>query len=343
MKKQPKISKEVLALRHSKAYRKAYLDPEFLTSDELRPVRLQLELQKPEMTLAAYGVKSTVVCFGSARILDKEQSSARVAEMSALLKKNPKDSVIKNKLGSAKRLKASARYYEVAREFGKLISKTAIQDRKLVVVTGGGPGIMEAANRGAHEAGEKSIGLNITLEMEQGPNPYVSPEFCFRFHYFAIRKMHFVMRARALVVFPGLMGAAVGRFHDAWPAACHHHQFAVLDHFGLRDEPAEVAGHFVISGGGFQPFGRAQLVLYHGILGMLLLESGHLGHAGGGLLLVQDTGAAETHHGGFNAVLGQRHLGLLQFELKAHRAQLVAGEEFRVQIGFPVCLRMAES
>lgn len=206
MTNKPKLSKEVLALRRSKAYRKAYLDPEFLTSDELRPVRLQLELQKPEMTLAAYGVKSTVVCFGSARILDKEQSAARVAEMSALLKKNPKDTVIKNKLGSAKRLQASARYYEVAREFGKLISKTAIQDRKLVVVTGGGPGIMEAANRGAHEAGEKSIGLNITLEMEQGPNPYVSPEFCFRFHYFAIRKMHFVMRARALVVFPGGFG-----------------------------------------------------------------------------------------------------------------------------------------
>ena len=206
MKKQPKISKEVLALRRSKAYRKAYLDPEFLTSDELRPVRLQLELQKPEMTLAEYGVKSTVVCFGSARILDKKQSAARVTEMTALLKKHPKDSVIKNKLGSAKRLEASARYYEVAREFGKLISKTQIKDRKLVVVTGGGPGIMEAANRGAHEAGEKSIGLNITLEMEQGPNPYVSPEFCFRFHYFAIRKMHFVMRARALVVFPGGFG-----------------------------------------------------------------------------------------------------------------------------------------
>lgn len=206
MKKQPRISKEVLALRSSKAYRKAYLDPEFLTSDELRPVRLQLELQKPEMTLSEYGVKSTVVCFGSARILDKKQSSARVAAMTALQKKHPRDSVIKNKLGSAKRLEASARYYEVARDFGKLISRTRIKDRKLVVVTGGGPGIMEAANRGAHEAGEKSIGLNITLEMEQGPNPYVSPEFCFRFHYFAIRKMHFVMRARALVVFPGGFG-----------------------------------------------------------------------------------------------------------------------------------------
>ncbi len=207
MKKQPKVSKEILALRRSKAYRKAYLDPEFLNRDELRPVRLQLELQKPEMTLAEYGVKSTVVVFGSARIWDKEQSSRRVNEMQALLKKNPKDQVLKNKLASVKRLEASAKYYEVARDFGRLVSTAEIlKDRKLVVVTGGGPGIMEAANRGAHEAGAKSVGLNITLDMEQGPNPYVSPEFCFRFHYFAIRKMHFVMRARALVVFPGGFG-----------------------------------------------------------------------------------------------------------------------------------------
>ena len=207
MKKEPKVCKETLALRKSKAYRKAYMDTEFLTRDELRPVRLQLELLKPEMTLSEYGIKATVVVFGSARIWDKEQSAGRTAEMAALLKKNPKDQVLKNKLASAKRLAASARYYEVARDFGRIVSQTEIvKDRKLVVVTGGGPGIMEAANRGAHEAGAKSIGLNITLDMEQGPNPYVSPEFCFRFHYFAIRKMHFVMRARALVVFPGGFG-----------------------------------------------------------------------------------------------------------------------------------------
>ncbi|MEK7721943.1 MAG: TIGR00730 family Rossman fold protein [Elusimicrobiota bacterium] len=207
MKNKPRLSRQVLALRKAKAYRKAYLDPEFLTRDELRPVRLQLELQKPEMTLAAYGVKATVVVFGSARILDTKQSAGRVAGLGALLKKNPRDRVLRNKLASAKRLEASARYYEVARDFGRLVSTAEIiKDRRLVVVTGGGPGIMEAANRGAHEAGARSIGLNITLDMEQGPNPYVSPEFCFRFHYFAIRKMHFVMRARALVVFPGGFG-----------------------------------------------------------------------------------------------------------------------------------------
>ncbi len=207
MKKKPKVSKQVLALRKSKAYRKAYTDPEFLSRDELRPVRLQLELLKPEMTLAEYGIKATVVVFGSARIWDKEQSGRRVAQIRSQLKKGPGTQVLKSKLASAKRLERSTKYYEVARDFGRLVSTSDIvDDRKLVVVTGGGPGIMEAANRGAHEAGAKSVGLNITLDMEQGPNPYVSPEFCFRFHYFAVRKMHFVMRARALVVFPGGFG-----------------------------------------------------------------------------------------------------------------------------------------
>ena len=207
MKTKIPMMKQVLKLRKAKAYRKAYLDPEFLTRDELRPMRLQLELLKPEMTLAEYGVKSTVVVFGSARIWDKEQSEGRVAEMKKLLKKDPKDQVLRNKVASAERLGASAKYYEVARDFGRIVStKDCIPGRKLVVVTGGGPGIMEAANRGAYEAGAKNIGLNITLDMEQGPNPYVSPEFCFRFHYFAIRKMHFVMRARALVAFPGGFG-----------------------------------------------------------------------------------------------------------------------------------------
>ncbi len=205
--KKPKVSKEVLRLRRSKAYRKAYLDPEFLSSDEMRPVRLQLELQKPEMTLAEYGVKSTVVVFGSARIWDAAQSEERVRQVKALLKKDPKNPVLRNKLASVVRLKNSTKYYDVARDFGRLVSRSEVlPGRKLVVVTGGGPGIMEAANRGAHEAGAHSIGLNITLEMEQGPNPYVSPEFCFRFHYFAVRKMHFVMRARALVVCPGGFG-----------------------------------------------------------------------------------------------------------------------------------------
>ncbi len=208
MNKTPKVSKEILALRRSPAYRKAYTDPEFLSRDELRPVRLQLELLKPEMILEEHDVKSTVVVFGSARSWDKEQTDERVKSVEAMLKKDPKNPMLRNKLASVKRLRASTKFYEIARDFGRLVSQTDVLNngRKLVVVTGGGPGIMEAANRGAHEAGAHSVGLNITLMMEQGPNPYVSPEFCFRFHYFAIRKMHFVMRARALVVFPGGFG-----------------------------------------------------------------------------------------------------------------------------------------
>jgi len=207
VKQKLELKKQVLKLRKSRAYRRAYTDADFLSRDELRPVRLQLELLKPEMALAEHGVKSTVVVFGSARIWEKEQSDGRVAEVRKLLRKDPKNPLLRHKLASVRRLESSIKFYEIAREFGRLVSADSpAPDRKLVVVTGGGPGIMEAANRGAYEAGAKSVGLNITLEMEQGPNPYVSPEFCFRFHYFAVRKMHFVMRARALVVFPGGFG-----------------------------------------------------------------------------------------------------------------------------------------
>ena len=207
MEKTQKISKEVLDLRKSKAYRKAYTDDDFMSRSELRPVRLQLELLKPEMALAEHGVKATVVMFGSARTRDAASCEARIVELTEQLRKDPSNADLKSKLSSARGLKASSRYYEIARGFSKLASsEDVVPGVRLVTVTGGGPGIMEAANRGAHEAGAKSIGLNITLNMEQGPNPYVSPEFCFRFHYFAIRKMHFVMRAKALIVFPGGFG-----------------------------------------------------------------------------------------------------------------------------------------
>jgi len=207
VKKTPKISKEVLALRKAKAYKRAYADIEFMSRKELRPVRLQLELLKPEMILAEHDVRATVVVFGSARTRSAEQTVARETELKSLLKKSPGDAALKVKLAAARSLRRSAKYYEVARDFAKLVAcNDCTPGYKLTVVTGGGPGIMEAANRGAHESGAKSIGLNITLDMEQGPNPYVSPEFCFRFHYFAVRKMHFVMRARALVVFPGGFG-----------------------------------------------------------------------------------------------------------------------------------------
>jgi hypothetical protein len=173
------------------AYRLAFRDEEFLKRRELRPVRMQLELLKPELMLAERGILSTVVLFGGARIPEPG-----VEPWAA---KNETQRV---------NLKANAKYYEEARRFARVVSEHSAQSRytEFVVVTGGGPGVMEAGNRGAHDVGAPSIGLNIVLEHEQAPNLYVTPELCFNFHYFALRKMHFIMRAKAVAVFPGGFG-----------------------------------------------------------------------------------------------------------------------------------------
>jgi len=189
----------------SSSYRLAYQDEEFLLRDELRPVRLQLELLKPELILQENHIESTVVIFGSARIRDPETAEAGLVSAQAEYGKNKNDPALKKKVDIARRALANSRYYEAARELGGLISSNTGKDM-LVVITGGGPGIMEAANRGAHEAGIPSIGMNIVLPFEQAPNPYVTPELAFQFHYFAVRKMHLLMRAKALVAFPGGFG-----------------------------------------------------------------------------------------------------------------------------------------
>jgi uncharacterized protein (TIGR00730 family) len=189
----------------SSSYRLAYQDEEFILRDELRPVRLQLELLKPELILQENHIESTVVVFGSARIPDPQTAEARLVSAEAAYRKNKNDDALKQKVNIARRALANSQYYEEARKLGGLISSNTGKDM-LVVITGGGPGIMEAANRGAHEAGVPSIGMNIVLPFEQAPNPYITPELTFQFHYFAVRKMHLLMRAKALVAFPGGYG-----------------------------------------------------------------------------------------------------------------------------------------
>jgi uncharacterized protein (TIGR00730 family) len=183
------------------AYKLAFRDTDFLLRDELRPVRFQLELLKPEMLLDEARVGSTLVMYGSARIPSPEQAEARLAEAAA------NGSEYDQKV--AARLAEKARYYDEAYKLARLVSEKGLIEnglRQFVVTTGGGPSIMEAGNRGASDAGSESIGLNIVLPHEQAPNPYVTPYLSFQFHYFALRKMHFLLRARAVAVFPGGFG-----------------------------------------------------------------------------------------------------------------------------------------
>lgn len=189
-------------------YRLAFEDRDFLSADELRAVRLQIEFLKPERRLREDGVASTIVVFGSARLLPEDAARSECARLEASLREQPGDAQLAADIAIARRRLAYARYYDEARRFTALVSERFQRDDRLdfVVCTGGGPGIMAAANLGAHQAGLRSIGFNIKLPREQQPNPYVTPELCFRFHYFALRKLHFLLRARALVAFPGGYG-----------------------------------------------------------------------------------------------------------------------------------------
>lgn len=192
----------------SHAYRLAFQDSEFMLTDEMRGVRLQLEYEKPEIIQKWHRIESTIVMFGGSRILDKEVAQARLDEVQSRLDKSPDDESIKKELAKTQHLLKWSKYYDVARNLGRIVSSSCQISGvcNFVVSTGGGPGIMEAANRGAHDVQAKSIGHNIVLPHEQAPNPYITPELCFQFHYFAIRKMHFLMRAKALICFPGGYG-----------------------------------------------------------------------------------------------------------------------------------------
>ena len=195
-------------LLSSPSYRLAEEDTQFLQREELRRVRLQLELLKPELLFAEYQIQSTIVVFGGTRVVDSAQAQERLSQAEAALADSPEDPDLRRQVEIARRILAKSPYYDHARELGRIVSSTCQVDSRCdyVIVTGGGPGIMEAANRGAADVDAKSIGLNIVLPQEQQPNRYITPELCFQFHYFALRKMHFLLRAKALVVFPGGFG-----------------------------------------------------------------------------------------------------------------------------------------
>jgi uncharacterized protein (TIGR00730 family) len=204
----PAAPERVRRLLASPTYRQADSDIDFLNGDDTRGVRLQIDYQKAELALQARGVEHTIAVFGSTRIREPAAAERRVAALADRLAASPDSPELRERLAVAKRLLEKSRYYEEARKLGRLVGACygGEGQSRILLVTGGGPGIMEAANRGAFDAEAPSIGLNIALPHEQFPNPYLTPDLCFRFHYFAIRKLHFLLRARALVAFPGGYG-----------------------------------------------------------------------------------------------------------------------------------------
>jgi uncharacterized protein (TIGR00730 family) len=205
----PDAPLRVRAILESASYVLPEQDLAFLERDEARGVRLQIEYLKPEMLLQEQAIRDTVVVYGSTRISEPAAARRSVEAARQALEADPRDAILIRQLAVAERILAKSRYYEIAREFGRLVGGSRDGDgarSRLAIMTGGGPGIMEAANRGAFEVGAKSVGLNISLPHEQYPNPYITPELCFRFHYFALRKMHLLQRAKALVAFPGGFG-----------------------------------------------------------------------------------------------------------------------------------------
>jgi hypothetical protein len=200
-------STRIAAIVTNPSYNEADRDPLFMDRDETRGVRLLLDFLKPQTIMKEEGIRHSIVVFGSTRIPEPSTATAHLEHVKAASAEAPDDLELKRRVQVAERIAAKSKYYDVARDLGRLVGhEEGPHGRRLVVVTGGGPGVMEAANRGAADSGARSVGLNITLPYEQFPNPYVTPGLCFRFHYFGLRKLHFLLRARALVVFPGGFG-----------------------------------------------------------------------------------------------------------------------------------------
>jgi uncharacterized protein (TIGR00730 family) len=204
----PKSLELIETIMKSPTYTMAEQDSEFMNSYEARGIRLELDYLKAELKMKKYGIEHTIVVFGSARIVERKTALKRLRTIEEMVHDNPEDRTLLRELYIAERMVEKSIYYDDARKFGALVGKSGerVEDCRVTLMTGGGPGIMEAANRGAYDVGAKSIGLNIKLPHEQYPNPYITPDLCFLFHYFAIRKLHFLNRARALVVYPGGFG-----------------------------------------------------------------------------------------------------------------------------------------
>ena len=204
----PKSLQLIKKIMQSPTYRLAEEDEDFLKSYETRGIRLELDYLKAELAMNKAGIKHTIVVFGSARIREYKTAMKNLKEVQRELEKNKDSKELLQKLYIAERMVEKSIFYEDARRVGRFVGKSGKgpDDSRITLMTGGGPGIMEAANRGAHDVGAKTIGLNINLPHEQFPNPYITPELCFQFHYFAIRKLHFLNRAKALVVYPGGFG-----------------------------------------------------------------------------------------------------------------------------------------
>jgi uncharacterized protein (TIGR00730 family) len=202
------VSKNLELIISSSNYQLAHEDRELLNSDEMRGVRMLLEINKPEKILEEENILSTIIVFGGASLSDKSSIDHRIELAKNSLTKDPSSSNLERELTRLKNLQSISHYYDSAREFAKIVSRQNQKEHcnSHVIVTGGGPGIMEAANRGAFDADCKSIGLNISLPNEQHPNAYITPGLCFKFNYFALRKFHFVMRSVAAVFFPGGFG-----------------------------------------------------------------------------------------------------------------------------------------
>ncbi len=202
------VRKNLELIISSSNYQLAHEDRELLNSDEMRGVRMLLEINKPEKILEEQNILSTIIVFGGASLSDKSSIDHRIELVKNSLTKDPSSSNLDRELTRLKNLQSISHYYDSAREFAKIVSRQNQKEHcnSHVIVTGGGPGIMEAANRGAFDADCKSIGLNISLPNEQHPNAYITPGLCFKFNYFALRKFHFVMRSVAAVFFPGGFG-----------------------------------------------------------------------------------------------------------------------------------------